>query len=525
MVNRFERVEQVGSWQLKHATQELLCRIKTKDEECGIPLVIFNPLNWERRALIKARVIVPHKMFRGRGCSVVDHQGAPIAATVRRGTVFRNPALWGERKMQEIDVELLTPMLQSCGYCTVYVVPGPRQPEAQNQELRLIRGGMENAFYRIRVHRDGTLTITDKETGLRLNRVHWFEDCADRGDEYDFSPVAKDVAITTKGTKADVQIGMQTPYCLSYVVRHELAVPRELTSDRNKRARARVRIPITTEVILYAGIKRVDFRTTVDNRARDHRLRVVFDTPIKTSKVDVESSFDVITRQIALSAARGWAQSPVPTHHQGRFASLSDGKLGVTFINKGLPEYEARKHAEGIRFHQTLFRSIGWLSRGDLLTRSDNAGPMVPTPEAQLMGVHTFECALTTHRGAWHKANSHLAAYEQNLPPVTACYEHQFRDLKGRAHLPETLSFLRVEPHYVMVSALKQAEKSESIIVRCYNPKSHSQWVRLTFAQGLHKVYLVRLDEHRLKQLKLLDKRTVGLRIGKKQIVTLEFEF
>lgn len=427
--------------------------------------------------------------------------------------------------MQELDVELLTPVLPSCGYCTAYVIPGLRQPEAQKEELRLIRSGMENAFYRIRVHSDGTVTIIDKETGLRLNRVHWFEDCADRGDEYDFSPVAKDAAITTRGTKSDVQIGMQTPYCLSYVVRHELAVPRELLSDRNRRVGALVRIPITTEVILYAGIKRVDFRTTVDNRAHDHRLRVVFDTPIKTSKVDVESSFDVVARQIALPAARGWAQSPMPTHHQGRFTSLSDGKLGVTLINKGLPEYEVRQHARGVRFFQTLFRSIGWLSRGDLLTRSDNAGPMLPTPEAQLMGVHRFEYALTTHRGAWHKGNSHLAAYEHNLPPVTTCYENQFRNLKGRAHLPETLSFLRVEPHHVLVSALKQAEKNDNLIVRCYNPKSRSQWVRLTFAKDLRRVYLVRLDEHRLKQLKLLDKRTVGLRIGKKQIATLECEF
>ena len=499
--------------------------IKTKDERSGSPLVIFNSLNWKRRALVKARVTVPHEMFRGRGYSVVDHQGALIAATIRSGAIFRNPAIWGNREMQELDVELLTPVLPSCGYCTVYVIPGPRKRAPQEQALELTRSSMENTFYRIRIHRDGTLSIIDKETGLRLNQVHWFEDCADRGDEYDFSPTARDVSITTKGMKAVIRIGMRTPYCMSFIVRHELAVPRELTPDRNRRALARVRIPITTEVILYAGIKRVDFCTTVDNRARDHRLRVVFDTPIKTSKVDVESSFDVVTRKIALPAARGWAQSPLPTHHQARFASFSDGKRGVTFINKGLPEYEVRQHARGVRFFQTLFRSIGWLSRGDLLTRDDNAGPSVPTPEAQLMGLHTFEYGLTTHQGAWHQANSHLAAYEHNLPPVTASYEHQFRTLKGRPHLPETRSFLRVEPHYVIVSALKQAEKSKNLIVRCYKPKARRQLVRLTFAQGPRKVYLVRLDERRLKQLKLLDKRTVGLRIGKKQILTIECEF
>lgn len=525
MANRFEHVEQVGSWKLRQAMDELLYRIKIKDEKYGTPLVIFNPLNWERRSLINARVIVPHDLFRGKDCSVVDHMGTPVAATVRRGAVFRNPALWGERDMQELDVELLSPKLPSFGYCTLYVVPESRQSREQKQELRLIRSGMENAFYRIRIHGDGTLTVLDKETGLQLARIHRFEDCADCGDEYDFSPVKKDVAITTKGKKANVRIGMRTPYCMSYVVRHDFAVPRELTPARTKRARAKVRIPITTEVILYAGIKRIDFRTTLDNRARDHRLRVVFETPIKTTKVDVESSFDVVTRRIALAPARGWAQAPTPTHHQTRFASILDGKRGVTFINKGLPEYEVRKHARGVCFCQTLFRSIGWLSRGDLLTREDNAGPSVSTPDAQLIGVHTFEYALTTHRGAWHQANSHLAAYEHNLPAVTVCYGHRFRNLKTRAHLPESLSFLQVEPRYIMVSAVKQAEESENLIVRCYNPTLRSQQVRLTFSQQPRKVYLVRLDEQRVKQLRLVDRRTVELRIGRKQIVSVECEF
>jgi mannosylglycerate hydrolase len=525
MVNRFEHVEQVGTWQLKRATHKLLYRIKTKDEAYGVPVVIFNPLNWERRAIVTARMTVPRAMLRTTGCSVVDHQGTPIAAAIRRGSVFRNPALWGEKEMQEIEVELLSPMLPGCGYRTVYIVRQKERLAPERRDLRIVRGGMENAFYRIRIHRDGTMTILDKETGLRLNRVHWFEDCADCGDEYDFSPLAKDVAITTKGAKADIRIGAQTPYRASYIVRHELALPRELTPKRTRRSRAQVRIPITTEVILYAGIKRIEFRTTLENRARDHRLRVAFDTPIITATVDVESSFDVVTRQIALPRVRGWAQSPSPTHHQGRFASVSDGKRGVTFINKGLPEYEVRLSARGVRFYQTLFRSIGWLSRGDLLTRKDNAGPSIATPDAQLPGFHTFEYALTTHRGAWHQANSHLAAYEHNLPPVTVCYEHKFRNLHARAVLPEQLSFLHVEPHHIMISAVKQAEKNDNVIVRCYNPKPRSQSVRLTFSQPPKKAYLVRLDEHRLKRLKALDARTVQLRIGKKQIVTIELEF
>ncbi|MCX7942368.1 MAG: hypothetical protein N2516_04645, partial [Dictyoglomaceae bacterium] len=39
----------------------------------------------------------------------------------------------------------------------------------------------------------------------------------------------------------------------------------------------------------------------------------------------------------------------------------------------------------------TLFRCIGYLSRGDLKTRKEFAGPYIPTPNAQCLGKYNFE--------------------------------------------------------------------------------------------------------------------------------------
>jgi very-short-patch-repair endonuclease len=57
---------------------------------------------------------------------------------------------------------------------------------------------IENEFVRITFNPDGTLNILDKESGLKLKDAHYFEDCADAGDEYDFSEVGGDKALKSK---------------------------------------------------------------------------------------------------------------------------------------------------------------------------------------------------------------------------------------------------------------------------------------------------------------------------------------
>ncbi|MEN8196999.1 MAG: acyl-CoA dehydrogenase family protein, partial [Pseudomonadota bacterium] len=48
----------------------------------------------------------------------------------------------------------------------------------------------------------------------------------------------------------------------------------------------------------------------------------------------------------------------------------------------------------------TLLRAVGWLSRDDLPTRNHKAaGPMIPTPEAQCIGVHKFQLGILPFTG------------------------------------------------------------------------------------------------------------------------------
>ncbi|RME38516.1 MAG: hypothetical protein D6793_02595 [Thermoflexia bacterium] len=71
-------------------------------------------------------------------------------------------------------------------------------------------------------------------------------------------------------------------------------VPEAFAEDRSRRSERRVDLPITVRVWLTPGAQRVDFETTVENRACDHRLRVHFPVPFAAERVWVEGHWDVV---------------------------------------------------------------------------------------------------------------------------------------------------------------------------------------------------------------------------------------
>ena len=78
-------------------------------------------------------------------------------------------------------------------------------------------------------------------------------------------------------------------------------IPAGLNDDRSRRSDNLVPLPIKTLASLSAGVPRLEFTTTVENRARDHRLRVRFPVPIVTRVSQAEGHFDVPARPVACS--------------------------------------------------------------------------------------------------------------------------------------------------------------------------------------------------------------------------------
>jgi mannosylglycerate hydrolase len=277
-----------------------------------------------------------------------------------------------------------------------------------------------------------------------------------------------------------------------------------------------VDLPITTSIRLAAGVPRVEIHTEVDNRARDHRLRVHFPAPIAVQEADFDGHFEIVHRPIGLPVFDDtWVEQPRPEKPQRAFTSLSDGKIGLTIANRGLPEAEALKTTnEQTEIAVTLLRCVGWLSRDDFITRKGHAGPGMETPGAQLPGKHAFDYAI-------------LPQTSGNLPfELAYAFQAPLRTVNTPLHagaLPAASALVQVTPPEFVISAIKSAEDGNGWIVRGYNLTGQPLDVKLTPWRPFDHVECVNLAEEALDILIPDADGSIYLSVGKHAIVTLRF--
>ena len=278
---------------------------------------------------------------------------------------------------------------------------------------------------------------------------------------------------------------------------------------------------LVTLVSLGAASRRVDITTHFDNQARDHRLRALFPTDCDAATCAAETHFHVIDRDIALPEGEAWREAPTPTKATCGFVDVSDGERGLAVANVGLPEYEVldRPHAPVIA--QTLLRSVGWLSREDLVTRPCNAGPRVETPEAQCLGPQTFWYAVIPHPGDWEEARIWEEAHALRYPLLGRTVDFQEGELSA-----DDLCMFEIEPQELVVSALKKAEREDALVLRLYNISRHDVLGRLGSRRPLVAARLANLNEEPLPNgsLEIIDRQGIEFPARPSQIVTLLLE-
>ncbi len=433
-----------------------------------------------------------------------------------RQIVAENPAALFDirgHSPAQLEIELVARAVPGFGYKTFSASKiNSSAAKSPSSDPSLI---LENEFYRVEPDRDdGTLTITDKSTGAVYRGINRFVDGGDRGDLYNYCPPENDRVV--RQPAAPPQIVSETSAARqSLRISMRYALPQELTADRTGRAQETVDAKIETIVSLYPGVRRVDFQTRVENAARDHRLRVEFPSPIVTAYADAEQAFDVVRRALDLPQnTRDWIEQPRPEAPMQNFVSISDGKLGLTLAARGLPEYEARRDPQGTTLALTLLRCVGWLSRDDLATRSNHAGPALETPGAQEIGAHQFEYALIPAQGDWRSAFVDAHAFAAPLRAV-ATSSHA-------GALARAASFIETTPREFVISAIKPAEDGAGLIVRGYNIGDQPIEVTLRFWRAFARAARVDLNEKEITPVALRDGREVSLSVRGKEIVTLK---
>jgi alpha-mannosidase len=262
----------------------------------------------------------------------------------------------------------------------------------------------------------------------------------------------------------------------------------------------------------------VDIRVTLVNTARDHRLRVHFPAPFNANTGSQDGHFEVVERRLDLPAFDDtWVEQPRPEVPQRAFTDISDGKCGLMVANRGLPEVEVLRNAQGnAEIALTLLRGVGWLSRDDFSTRKGHAGPFMETPGAQMPGQWVFEYSIIPHPGTWSSAFWQAYAFDAPLRAVSTGLH--------AGDLASAASFVETTPETFVVSAVKQTEDGQGWLVRGYNITGEPINVTLRSWMHFKKVKLVNLAEENQAALQPDQAGRFTFPVRPHQIVSVMFQ-
>ena len=420
----------------------------------------------------------------GDGLCVVDDQ------TVReevRHVVANNLADTAEiavRRSGTTELRAVLPPSATVGVELLAPVAGT----APKTDISATSTSIANAFYEVRLTK-GRLNIRDWQHGIDIKNASTFVDEGDRGDEYN-ADILPDAVILPTACGIISVVSDRVFASLRYMTL--LKVPEGLNAKRSRRTRRdEAVLPIVTEVTLWAGLPRVDFRVIVDNTVEDHRLRALFPLPFGVGSAITENQFHVAERSLTPPPWNGVSlEQPPTTFPQKTFAAFEAGGAGIAVFNKGLQEGEVVRDTKGRQAYAlTLLRSVGWLSRPDLVSRRGGAGPTIATPESQLPGEHLFEYSLTTYHGSWRENGIQAMAHGFAHPPAAwATNEHQG---SGTRSLP----LATFESAATVPSALLRSDVDGAPLIRVFSAATEPGDAGISVPAGSDGASLVDLLE------------------------------
>jgi alpha-mannosidase len=209
--------------------------------------------------------------------------------------------------------------------------------------------------------------------------------------------------------------------------------------------------------------ERVDLDLSLENRARNFDLRLV------ARLADGQAAFSGAPFTVEerpfeqVHALEKAPQLNLPDFpFRGWVALQTPDGAGWAVLARGLYEAAVTRDAAGAEIALTLLRGVGHLSRPDLYTRPDHAGPMIATPDAQCIGHHTWELALLPFGPGG--AATLPARAEQFLRPA-ATFPVQWS--AGAA--PAERALFEGDTSLV-ISALKPGFEEDGVILHAHNP-------------------------------------------------------
>jgi alpha-mannosidase len=498
MISRFDQSSQIARIMAEKAAHHINARIDTMPpqshggalDECERALVVHNSLPHTRSGW--ASVWIERGEINLRAYRLLDVEGNEVPFQVRQveGVVPMTD------RAQHTEIGFVAEYVPAMGYRAYTLVRrekplSPRQflftavqPSALSRgdevvtDLAVGNNTLENRWLRVQADpTSGTVSITDLTTGQVYPGLNEFEDGGDAGDAYTYSPPLNDTVLRTS-TRARVHVSVAEAGYARATLQIDLdwELPAELTADRFSRSSSYVETRISTYISMVAGSRCLEITTEWENLSRDHRLRALFPLGAAAEYSHAQGQFDVTRRPVETQqCGNGWQELPLPTLPQQGWVAVESGERGLLIANRGLPEFEPLADAGGT-VALTILRAVGWLSRDDTLVRSDGAGAPTSTPDAQMTGPNRVSYAVIPYSNSWLTSAAYRVADEYLAPLYGSSTGIHPGDRPPAGGLFELSG-----DHTLILSACKQSEQGEDLILRWWNVAAAPTraWLRL----------------------------------------------
>ena len=472
---RHKAAEKEGSYVLKNSLDAIASSVNTAKMTKGTPLVVFNPLSWDRTD------VAAFKLAEGdtNQYAVFEANGKEIPSQIISMGLL-------ERK-----IIFVASNIPSVGFRTYEL---RRQTPAIQTRTPLDSSlTIENEFFKVTVGRDSgwVRSIVDKVTGREFlggngNKLELLEDKPKQWDAWNIGLTGRENPITLRTIEVVERGPVRTVIrvthdCLGPSFRRDYPTPDFPSSF------------FTQDIILYNGIYRVDFKTDVDWWEEHTMLKVAFPLAVTDTVATYEIPYGTIQRSTQLRNSWEKAKVEVPA---ARWADVSGALCGLSLLNRSKYGYDIK----GRTMRLSLLRS-----------------PLWPDPTAD-RGKHSIEYSLYPHPGTWRQANTVGAAYDYNNPLIVISTGVQ----KGR--LASSGSLVQLNSPNLILTVLKKAEDSDAWIVQWYESSGQDSEALLSLPAAPKKVVRSNFLEEDGTPI-AVEGRMVRVQTKKNSVVTLKITF
>jgi alpha-mannosidase len=479
----YREATMLGEYQLDGALNAIASSIDTRSISTGTPVVVFNPLSWNRDDIVRVSLDEGDT----KEYYVSDATGMPLPTqSVNIDLLHR-------------DLLFIAHNVPAFGYA-VYAIregsPPPTSPFKTTIENNSESAGGTRSF-----SNDAFSVSVDMTKGT-IAQVHDL-----RNSTSLFSGPCNELQLLEDVPKAWSAwnvgwTGVQYPStfrCAEVIENGPVRMVVRLHRDYLKPGVVKD-VPtedfpssfFTQDVILYNEIGRIDFHTDVDWWEENTMLKAAFPLANPDSVATFEIPYGTIQRYAMPRTKRDSAKTEVPA---ARWVDVTHDGYGVALLNNS-------KYGHDIR--------------GNLLRLSLLRSPVWPDKTAD-RGKHSMDYALYPHKGGWREAMVYRRGYEFNTPLIPV------RTNKHEGTLPLNYGFISVNAPNIVVTTVKRAEEGSAWVVQLLDATGSGAIAELIFPMQLKSASRVNTIEDETGKLECQGQKVV-VPVRSHEVITIKVQ-